>query len=58
MRRYEHVLAYVHGAWHRAVLAGRDRRTVVVDYQLDPGPLDARRQRVTIDRVRPTDPTA
>jgi hypothetical protein len=54
----QHVLAYVHGAWQPAVVASRDRRTVVVDYQLDPGPLGARRQRVAIDRVRPTDPAA
>jgi hypothetical protein len=54
----QHVVAYVHGGWHPAVVASRDRRTVVVDYQLGPGLLGARRQRVTIDRVRLDDPTA
>jgi hypothetical protein len=38
----QHVFAYVHGAWHPAVVKSRDRRTVVVDYELDPGPLGAR----------------
>ncbi|TWF77494.1 AAA ATPase-like protein [Pseudonocardia hierapolitana] len=52
------VFAYVHGAWHPAIVASRDRRTVVVDYQLNPGPLGARRQRVTIDRVRLGEPGA
>ncbi len=50
--RTTHVFAYVHGAWHPAVVKSRDRRTVVVDYELDPGPLGVRRQRVTIDRIR------
>jgi hypothetical protein len=48
----QHVFAHVHGAWHPAVVKSRDRRTVVVDYELDPGPLGVRRQRVTIDRIR------
>jgi hypothetical protein len=46
------VLAYVHGSWIPAQVRSRDRRTVVVDYQLTPGPLGARRQRVRIDQVR------
>jgi hypothetical protein len=46
------VLAYVHGAWHPAVVVSRDRRTVVVDYQLADGPLGARRQRVALERIR------
>jgi hypothetical protein len=48
----------VHGAWHPAVVTSRDRRTVVVDYQLGPGSLGARRQCVTIDRVRLDEPLA
>ncbi|OZM79521.1 hypothetical protein [Pseudonocardia sp. MH-G8] len=46
------VLAYVHGSWQPAVVRSRARRTVVVDYQVHPGALGARRQRVTIDRIR------
>jgi hypothetical protein len=42
----------VHGSWFPAQVRSRDRRTVVVDYQLTPGPLGARRQRVRIDQVR------
>jgi hypothetical protein len=53
----QHVFAYVHGDWHPAVVSSRDRRTVVVDYQLGPGPLGARRQRVPIDCVRLDEPT-
>ena len=46
------VQAFVQGAWHPATVVSRDRRTVVVDYQLAPGPLGARRQRVTLERIR------
>jgi hypothetical protein len=46
------VLAHVHGAWQPAVVRSRARRTVVVDYQVHPGALGARRQRVSIDRIR------
>ncbi|WP_170231453.1 hypothetical protein [Pseudonocardia kunmingensis] len=46
------VLAYVHGSWQPAVVRSRARRTVVVDYQVHPGALGARRQRVAIDRIR------
>jgi hypothetical protein len=52
----QEVLAFVHGAWHPAVVVSRARRTVVVDYRLGPGPLGARRQRVGVDRVRPLEP--
>jgi hypothetical protein len=46
------VLAHVHGSWQPAVVRSRARRTVVVDYHVHPGALGARRQRVTIDRIR------
>ncbi len=49
------VQAFVQGAWHPATVVSRDRRTVVVDYQLAPGPLGARRQRVTLERIRVPD---
>lgn len=48
----QHVVAEVRGGWRAAVVAQRDRRTVVVEYQLDDSPLGARRQRVGTDRVR------
>jgi hypothetical protein len=48
------VLAHVHGSWQPAVVRSRARRTVVVDYQVHPGALGARRQRVAIDRIRLT----
>jgi hypothetical protein len=48
----QHVIAYVHRAWHDAVVRRRDRRTVVIDYNIDDTPLGARQQRVAVDRVR------
>jgi hypothetical protein len=54
----QEVVALVRGQWRPAVVVSRDRRTVVVDYQLASGPLGSRRQRVAIDRVRLTEPTA
>jgi hypothetical protein len=52
----QHVLADVHGRWRDAVVAHRDRTSVMVEYRLDDTPLGARRQRIGIDRVRlPTD---
>jgi acyl-coenzyme A synthetase/AMP-(fatty) acid ligase len=51
-------LALVHGGWFPAVVVSRARRTVVVDYRLGPGRLDARRQRVGVERVLPLDPDA
>ena len=49
----QQVLAFAHGRWRKAPVRHRDRATVVVEYNLDPTPLGARRQRVGIDRVRP-----
>ncbi len=46
------VVAEVHGDWRDAVVAHRDRTTVVVEYQINDSPLGARRQRVGTDRVR------
>jgi hypothetical protein len=48
----QNVLADVHGRWRDAVVAHRDRTTVMVEYQLDDTPLGARRQRIGTDRVR------
>ena len=48
----QHVVAEVRGGWRAAVVAQRDRTTVVVEYQLDDTPLGARRQRVGTERVR------
>jgi hypothetical protein len=54
----QNVLADVHGGWRDAVVAHRDRTTVMVEYQLNDTPLGARRQRIGTDRVRiPTDPS-
>jgi hypothetical protein len=46
------VIAYVHRAWREAKVRGRDRGTVVVDYNIDDTPLGARQQRINIDRIR------
>jgi hypothetical protein len=48
----QRVVAEVRGGWRDAVIAHRDRSTVVVEYQLADGPLGVRRQRIGIDRVR------
>ena len=48
----QRVVAEVHGDWRDAVVAHRDRTTVVVEYQINDSPLGARRQRVGTDRVR------
>jgi hypothetical protein len=47
----QQVLAFVHKRWHPASVAARDRRTVVVDYQVGDTPLGQRRQRLTLDRI-------
>ena len=48
----QHVLAEVRGGWRGAVIAHRDRTTVVVEYQVSDSPFGARRQRIGADRVR------
>jgi hypothetical protein len=48
----QRVRADIHGRWRDAVVTHRDRFTVAVDYNLDDTPHGARRQRISIDRVR------
>jgi hypothetical protein len=48
----QNVVVDVRGAWREAVVAHRDRTTVVVDYRIDDSPFGTRRQRIGTDRVR------
>jgi hypothetical protein len=48
----QQVLAHVHRAWRPATVLGRDRRTVMVGYNINGTPLGARQQRVSVDRIR------
>jgi hypothetical protein len=48
----QEVTARLHGQWRDAVVVQRGRTTVAVDYRLDDTSLGARRQRISIERVR------
>jgi hypothetical protein len=48
----QQVVANIHGQWCDAVVTHRDRATVAVDYNIDGTSLGARRQRISLDRVR------